>query len=288
MYVINKILNNNVVISVDEQKREIIVMGRGIAFGKKSGDNVEKQAIDKVFVLSNEDNVSEIASFLHQVDEHILDISKELLMEAERQFDFAYTDKTYLTLIDHLNYAVLRKQKGITIPNPLLLDIKKFYPKEFALALQGLEWIEQRMSVHFNEDEAGFIALHLVTNNLNTDNVQTTIRATELVRDILTIIRRFFGLDFDEQSLSYTRMVTHIQYFVQRILADKTYQEEDAFLYELVQAKYPRAYQCSSRVKDYLQQKEGITVENAEMIYLVIHINRVVDETMKEQSERSQ
>ncbi|WP_376715789.1 CAT RNA binding domain-containing protein [Vagococcus lutrae] len=40
MYVINKILNNNVVISVDEQKREIIVMGRGIAFGKKSGDNV--------------------------------------------------------------------------------------------------------------------------------------------------------------------------------------------------------------------------------------------------------
>jgi len=282
MYPINKILNNNVIISENAHHNEVIVMGRGIAFGKKTGDQVEKEQIDKVFTLSKEDDLTDIESLLNKVDEQIMDISKELLMTAEQQFNFSYTDKAYLMLMDHLNYAVQRQKKNIKIPNPLLLEIKKFYPQEYALSLQALDWIDDRMDVRFNDDEAGFIALHLVTNNLNTDTVQGTIKATELVRDILTIIRRFFGMEFDEQSLSYTRMVTHIQYFVQRILSEKTYHEEDPFLYELVQAKYSKAYQCSLRVKEYLDQKEHIHVENAEMIYLVIHINRVVEETIKQ------
>ncbi|WP_436861672.1 CAT RNA binding domain-containing protein [Mammaliicoccus lentus] len=44
---ITKILNNNVVISVINGE-ERIVMGAGIAFGKKNGHVLEKDKIDKV------------------------------------------------------------------------------------------------------------------------------------------------------------------------------------------------------------------------------------------------
>lgn len=46
-----KILNNNAVISENNQKEEIIITGKGIAFGKKSGDLIDKDKIEKTFIL---------------------------------------------------------------------------------------------------------------------------------------------------------------------------------------------------------------------------------------------
>lgn len=49
--IINKIFNNNVVLS-EEKGQEVIVMGRGLAFGKKVGDGLEVEKIEKRYVLS--------------------------------------------------------------------------------------------------------------------------------------------------------------------------------------------------------------------------------------------
>ena len=38
-----KIVNNNIVTSLDEQNREIIVMGRGLGFGRKPGMTIEDE-----------------------------------------------------------------------------------------------------------------------------------------------------------------------------------------------------------------------------------------------------
>jgi hypothetical protein len=46
---IKKILNNNAVISENNQKEEIIITGKGIAFGKKAGDLIDKDKIEKNF-----------------------------------------------------------------------------------------------------------------------------------------------------------------------------------------------------------------------------------------------
>ena len=43
--------------------------------------------------------------------------------------------------------------------------------------------------------------------------MEVTMEATKMVRDILTIISRYFGQVFDEDSLNYQRIVTHLQYF---------------------------------------------------------------------------
>ena len=50
---IGKILNNNVVVIFEEGRTEKIVMGRGIAFGKKVGDTIDEEKIDKTFLLEN-------------------------------------------------------------------------------------------------------------------------------------------------------------------------------------------------------------------------------------------
>ena len=53
--IIKRILNNNAVMSVDESGEDIIVKGKGIAFQKKSGDEINQNKIDKIFVIKNQE-----------------------------------------------------------------------------------------------------------------------------------------------------------------------------------------------------------------------------------------
>lgn len=55
---IEKILNNNVVQALDNDV-EYIVMGRGLGFQKKVGEFVDKERIEKTFVLENQDVADE-------------------------------------------------------------------------------------------------------------------------------------------------------------------------------------------------------------------------------------
>ena len=53
---IEKILNNNVVQALDNNV-EYIVMGKGLGFQKKVGDLVDKEKIEKTFILENTEAV---------------------------------------------------------------------------------------------------------------------------------------------------------------------------------------------------------------------------------------
>ena len=48
---IEKVLNNNVVIARDEAGAETVLMGRGLAFGRRAGDEAPADKIEKRFNL---------------------------------------------------------------------------------------------------------------------------------------------------------------------------------------------------------------------------------------------
>lgn len=282
---IKKILNNNVVISENEYSEEVIVMGRGIAFQKQIGDLLLEESIDKVFVSDSTKETLEIEKLITQAGPDIIEIAKEIILLAEERIGHEYSEKAYLSLTDHLFYATERMKEGISIPNPLIVEIKKFYSQEYAIGVTGCQMVRDRLNIDFQDDEAGFIALHLANHIANTENMTLTIESTEIMRDILRIISRYFGIVFDEDSLSYQRMMTHIQYFAQRILKDEIQEEPDEFLYALIQGKYPAAFNCSLKIREYLETSKSITVQDAEVIYLVIHIHRVIEQHKKENKE---
>ena len=51
---IEKILNNNVVITRNELNQEMIVMGKGLAFKRKVGDLITETSIDKKFQVADD------------------------------------------------------------------------------------------------------------------------------------------------------------------------------------------------------------------------------------------
>lgn len=276
--VIEKVLNNNVVISKNELGEEIICMGKGLAFQKKSGDTISEESIQKEFVLKDSFTTHQFQQLMADVPLEEVELVKQIVDLAEEQLNIQLSPNIYLTLTDHIHYAISRAKENIELPNPLLFETKKFYPKEYRAAKKALQLVEEKLGVTLPMDEAGFIAFHFVNSEQGNGDMQVTMAATKMVRDILSIISKFFGIAFDEDSLNYQRIITHLQFFTQRYLKDEASDEKDEFLYALVQGKYPKAFRCVERINEYLIQTQQKEMGPGEQIYLTIHIQRVVTE----------
>lgn len=55
--IIEKIINNNIVLTHDHKNREIIAMGKGIGFGRRKGDSVSQSEIEKVFRIKENETL---------------------------------------------------------------------------------------------------------------------------------------------------------------------------------------------------------------------------------------
>ena len=52
-FTVDKALNNNVIIARHPSLGEVVLIGKGIGFGKKSGDLLDQDVFEKMFVLKN-------------------------------------------------------------------------------------------------------------------------------------------------------------------------------------------------------------------------------------------
>src|SRR5699024_3117402 len=89
-------------------------------------------------------------------------ISADIISFAKSNLNLKLNQSIYVTLTDHINFAIERFEQGINLQNALLWEIKRFYPHEFDLGRYALELVKERIGVELPEDEAGFIALHFV------------------------------------------------------------------------------------------------------------------------------
>lgn len=275
---IERLFNHNVILTRNEIGEEIVCMGKGLAFQKKVGDEIDSEKIEKEFILKDNNSSAQFQQLLSDIPSEEIELVKEIIEIAEQELEVELVTNTYITLTDHIHYAFSRYKEGIVLPNPLLFETRKFYPKEYKVAKKVLDLIKRDFAITFADDEAGFIALHLVNGRLPNSDMESVMNATRIVQDILTIISRFFGTIFNEDTLNYQRIVTHLQFFVQRYLRNETHDEEDPFLYEMIQGKYPEAFSCVRIINDYLINTQKKSIDNSEQVYLTIHIQRVVKE----------
>lgn len=272
---IAKVINNNV-ISVIQDDQELVIMGRGIAFKKRPGDEVDEDRIEKIFKLENQDMASKFKSLLYEVPMEYVKVTEEMIQYAKNKLGKKLNDIIYISLTDHINFAIERQKQGIKIVNPLLWEIKRIYKDEFQIALEALKMIKDKLAIELPEDEAGFIAMHFVNAELNEEMTDVT-NMTKIIQDILNIVKYHFKIELDEDSLNYFRFLTHLKFFAQRLINNMLLTSDDDELYEIVKNKHPEAYACTKKIKDYIQKVHGHEITSEEKLYLTIHIDRVVN-----------
>lgn len=272
--IIEKVINNNIISAYEKSGAEVIVMGRGIGFKKKQGEVVPADQISKIFRIKSRTLTEQFKELLANMPLERVRISDEIISHAKDHLKLKLNQSIYVTLTDHINFAIERVSQGIEPQNALLWEIKRFYPQEFQLGIYALELIHDRLGILLPEDEAGFIALHFVNAEYGTD-IRDAVKFPDQMQAIVDIVERDLGILLDESSLHYERFMTHIKFLIQRIYRKELLSSEDRELSLLMQRKYPREYQCSVKVAEYIMQATGSRLSEEEIMYLSVHIRRV-------------
>ena len=272
--IIEKVINNNIISAYEKSGAEVIVMGRGIGFKKKQGEVVPADQISKIFRIKSRTLTEQFKELLANMPLERVRISDEIISHAKDHLKLKLNQSIYVTLTDHINFAIERVSQGIEPQNALLWEIKRFYPQEFQLGIYALELIHDRLGILLPEDEAGFIALHFVNAEYGTD-IRDAVKFPDQMQAIVDIVERELVILLDESSLHYERFMTHIKFLIQRIYRKELLSSEDRELSLMMQRKYPREYQCSVKVAEYIMQATGCRLSEEEIMYLSVHIRRV-------------
>lgn len=277
--IINRILNNNVIISIDENGKEIIVMGKGIGYQKSKGDSIDDSKVNKIFRLFDTEVSSKLQELLYKIPIEHIQLSDEIIEYAQSKLNKTFNENIYISLSDHTYSAIQRFKNGISVKNTLIWEIKRFYKDEFALGMKALDMIEEKMNIRLPEDEAGFIAFHLVNAQLNEQN-PIVYDITKLIHEILNIVRYTFGIELEEDSVYYYRFVTHLKFFAQRLFSNKEYfGETDEDILNMVKFKYKEEFDCIMKIKDFIKKQYNYILTDDEIMYLTIHVGKIIKES---------
>lgn len=274
MYKITKVINNNFVSSMNDNKEEIILRGPGIGFQKKTNDVVNEDKIEKIYSMSSKTTLNKLQSLVDNIPLDHIQVCTEIIEEVKKKLKKKLNDNIYITLTDHLSFAIERQRLQLEYKNALLWEIKKFYHLEYQLGLHALDIIEEKLGIRLIEDEAGFIALHIVNAELDTQ-MGDMMQITTLIHEILDITKEYYQMEFDEESLHYERFLTHLKYFGQRLFQNKSVKDEDFNLQKMIKSSYNEDYQCAERINEYINKKFHRELTGEEMMFLTIHLKRI-------------
>ena len=274
--VVEKVINNNVVSARDESGKEAVVMGKGLGFGVKPGAVLEEKKIDKIFRIQSKSLTEQFKELLVNMPLEHVQISNDIISYASNTLHFKFNQSIYVTLTDHINFAIERYKQGINLENALLWEIKQFYKDEYLLGVYACDLIRERIHIELPEDEAGFIALHFVNAEYGTD-IKEAVCFPKYVKDIVALVNEEMGIQMNQDTLHYTRFLVHVKFLLHRISKEQLLKEDVNEWEDVIKHKYKKEYECSKKVAGYLKDSLNTCLSEEECIYLAIHIRRVYD-----------
>lgn len=275
---IDKIINNNLIRTFDNNGKEVLVMGCGLGFQKKIGDTVDQSKIEKIYAIENKSDSNKLMTLLSEIPLEYIQVSNEIISYAKYSLGKRLNDNIYISLTDHISFAIERYKQGLNFNNALLWEIKRFYNHEFLIGKEALAIIKKRLNIELPEDEAASIALHIVNAQLNSRNMNDTLDITKIIQNILNIVKFHFNIELDEYSLHYERFITHLKFFAQRMLSGKVIKSDDNNFCDMIREQYKDEYLCAEKIKKYIQKEFNHEISDEEMMYLTVHIKRVIKE----------
>ncbi|WP_294757681.1 PRD domain-containing protein [uncultured Lactobacillus sp.] len=279
---ISQVLNNNVILVEDGGKQKII-WGRGIGFKAHAGENYKLKSQDKVFSAISDDDkwLASFKKLSEEVPRKYFELTEKIIQLAREEIDANFDEHLLIPLTDHIFFAVKRYDMGLELSNPMLFDIKRFFSQEYRVGKQAVSLIEQVSGVSLSDDEAGFIAIHLVEYKIqqSDSSIKNFSNFMEISNGVNNIIEAKFGRKFSENSIAVSRLMNHLHYLILRTNSKNNKSENenqnDSDLLKMLCQHNRKAASCLNEVVYYLQDKLNYNFSDSDRLYLLIHIIHV-------------
>ena len=277
MVTIKKVYKNNVILAFENSsKKEVILPGCGIGFGKKPNDTVDDSKIEKKFVIQDNNFESKVNKLASEIPEEVFAVSSAIIEYAEKNLNTTLDEYIYISLTDHKYFALKRYKENLPIKNELLYELRRIHKKEYEIGKWAIEYINKTFNVNFLIDEAGFIAMHIINANYR-ESTNKSCLIINIINQILDIIKNYYSIEFIEDEINFDRLLTHLKFFAKRLI-DKTesIDTNNNGLLEIVKVQYKESYDCVKQIKSFIEENYTYKVNDDEVLYLILHINRVI------------
>lgn len=271
-----KVLNNNVIIANHPDHGEVVIIGKGIGFNRKTGEAIPLESVEKLFILTSRQEQEQYKQLVPQIDEQFIEIIGEIISYISKRTHSSLNEHIHIALTDHLAFAIKRADQDLSFHNPFLYETKELYPLEYELAEHAISLIKQRMGIDLGEDEIGFVALHI--NSAMTNRHISEVRGhAQLIADLIVMIETELDITVQRQSLDYSRLLTHLRFAIERIRRGEQV-EEVKKLEHLLSIEYPVLYELAKKLTLAMESRLSKPVYQAEISYLTMHLYRVARE----------
>src|SRR5699024_498473 len=117
--IINREINNNVISILDQNSREQVIMGSGVGYQKKAGDSVDESKISMLFSRDNKEISDQFQLILREVPIEKINVVQDIIQFAKKRYGKSLNDIIYVTLTDHVNFAIERQRNNQSIKTGL-------------------------------------------------------------------------------------------------------------------------------------------------------------------------
>lgn len=281
MRVIRKI-NNNAAICQDNNKQELIALGKGIGFPKTPYELSDLSKIDMTFYRVS----SQTIAMLSTIPDNVISVSAEIVKLAQKTLNNNFSSNVVFSLADHINFAIERVKKNQIFDFSLSYDIEHMYPKEFKLGLESLNLIKVQLKVQLPKAEATAIAMHFINARELPVKDTTKNLNNNILNLVINIIETEFDLKIDQKGFAFNRFKVHLQYFLQRLRENKQISGEisNQLIKDLISSD-SKVYQCGKDTVIAIDNQLHTQTTDDEMFYLMIYVKRMISKTLSEDKE---
>lgn len=276
---IQKIINNNAVTLLEENGKEMVATGNGIGFHKKPGMAVDDIKIEKIYRMENEESLARFKELLSNLPLEHIQVSNDIIAMAKKSLGISLNQNIYITLTDHINFAIDRFREGSYFQNALTNEIQYFYSSEYSIGIYALELIEKKTGIRLPEDEASSIAIHIVNAELDL-KVSDSFKLTNALGQLFSRLEEKEWLP-SEESHEKKLFFTNLKFLVHRMMFNTRTYVEDEKLSDFITLNYQKEYEIVQEIKNYLYEAYGCEMQPDEEIYLALDIKRVKENTKR-------
>lgn len=274
MLILKKI-NNNVALASTDTGEEVVVFGKGVGFHEMPYELEDESVIQRVFRDVDEKSIDGFEG----ISDEVLLVASDIVALADKALDCKLAGNLVISLADHLQYAVERAGEGVAIENPLSHEVAFVYPRETELGHRGVEIVLDRLGVELPESEVTSIALHLVNAGVDgmgsAQDMDLVMKSTVILERATQIIEGQLGQKLDRTSYAYVRFVAHLRFLIRRLMRGSCKETENSGLFRQAARDFPDAYRCAAGFNEYLKREYNWSCSDEEMLYLMMHVNRL-------------
>ncbi|GGM36660.1 PtsGHI operon antiterminator [Paraliobacillus quinghaiensis] len=273
--IVEKVLNNNVIIAAHPDYQEVVLIGKGIGFNRDKGDTVPSEQAEKTFLLKDAQEKEQYMHLLDHIDQDLISFFNEIMFFIEERMGQSLNEHIHVALTDHLAFAINRVHKSIQFNNPFLFEIESLYPKEYQVATEVVEKIKGRLDVPFPDGEVGFIALH-IHSAVTDKSLRDINKHHKLISKMVNVIEENLEVKLEKGNMDYNRLIQHLHRAIERVYQGEQLGRQKT-LAEMLKMTYPLCYNLAWKLIKVMQKQLNRPVDETEVLYLTIHLQRLTD-----------